>query len=538
MNKEIFIEKSINKHGKRYNYDNVPSIVKVKQKVEVICKEHGPWLVTPDNHYRGRGCPLCNRNFSNSEIFKKLAIEKYGDLDDYSKVDYKNAHTNIIVICKKHGEYEISPTHYLNRGRCPKCKKENDDISYDTNSFIKKAKSVHGNKYDYSLTVYNGSKSQVKIICGTHGVFRQKASSHLEGRGCCKCAIDRLKTTKDDFVCKAVLIHGNKYDYSQCQLLGDSKVKLCCKDHGEFTQYIQNHLKGCGCPSCPTLVSKPQQEIIDFIESLGIKIIANYRKFKYEIDIFVKDYNLAIEYHGLYWHSYGENETKKQRYYHYNKKDFFQKKNINLIQIFENEWRDKKDIIKSKIKYLLGKCENKLFARRCLISKVNSSDFNNFVEKNHLQGELCTKIKIGLFYNDDLVSVMGFNRHSKYDHVCTRFCSKVDTVIIGGASKLFKYFINNYCNYNDTILSYADRRYSNGTLYRNLGFKIVGVTKPNYWYTDKKNLFNRMQFQKYKLSNKLKLFDESITEAQNMFMNMYRRIWDAGNWKCVYIREK
>ena len=251
----------------------------------------------------------------------------------------------------------------------------------------------------------------------------------------------------------------------------------------------------------------------------------------YELDVFIPSLNLAIEYHGLYYHSHNYIETKEEKYKHFLKADICGKNDVKLIQIFEDEWLFKKDLIKSILKSKLGIIKNKIYARNCNIVELSNNDFNKFCNDNHVQGYLNSKIKLGLVYLDKIVSVIGFNKKNEI-YECTRFCNLQNTVVIGGASKLFFYFKKRYNP--KIIITFADRRYSNGELYQKLGFKLIGITNPGYFYIKNLNRYNRTLFQKHKLQNKLENFDQKLSEAQNMFNNGFRRIWDAGHYKFVY----
>jgi hypothetical protein len=131
---------------------------------------------------------------------------------------------------------------------------------------------------------------------------------------------------------------------------------------------------------------------------------------------------------------------------------------------------------------------------------------------------------------------MSFNKHPKYEWEITRFANRLETIVIGGASRLFKYFMNNYDP--DQIMTYADRRYSDGNLYKKLGFELDGTTQPNYFYLMGDTIYSRQQFQKHKLEKKLAQYDSMLTESQNMFNNGYRRIWDAGHFRFIWVKDK
>ena len=194
-----------------------------------------------------------------TEEFIDKAKEVHGDKYDYSKSVYVDAKTKICIIChekdelgKEHGEFYQIPYNHLRGENCPNC---SNRTKITTEIFIARSKKVHGDKYDYSKSVYVDPKTPVQIICPEHGEFSQNPYGHMKGRGCKECSIvsgseKRTKTT-EDFIKMATLIHGNRYDYSKTEYLGtDYKLRIICREHGEFLQYPSNHLKGCGCYTC------------------------------------------------------------------------------------------------------------------------------------------------------------------------------------------------------------------------------------------------------------------------------------------------
>lgn len=249
--------------------------------------------------------------------------------------------------------------------------------------------------------------------------------------------------------------------------------------------------------------------------------IHNTRKIIYpkELDIFLPDYNLGIEYNGVYWHSFYEPD------YHQEKTLMCIEKGIKLFQIFET---DNLEIWKSMILNALGKNE-KIFARKCIIKHLESKETMEFLNENHLQGSCGSSIRLGLFYNDKLVQVMTFGKprfSKKYDFELLRFCTLRGYNVVGGASKLFKFFKDNY---KGSVVSYCNLRYSNGDLYKKLGFTQVSLNKPSYFYVKNYEVLTRYQCQKHKLKNLLESFDPSLTESENMQNNGYLKIYDAGS---------
>ena len=283
----------------------------------------------------------------------------------------------------------------------------------------------------------------------------------------------------------------------------------------------------CGCRK---YISNKEKEIVNWLKQTNIKVIENDKSqiTPLELDIYLPDYNIAIEFDGLYWHS----ELFKDRNYHLNKTNLCKEKGIQLIHIFENEWDNKQEIVKSIILAKLGIFNQRIMARECEMMELTNEEYNNFVELNHIQGYVPAKYRVGLFYNNELVQICSFgkSRFKKDEIELLRHCSKLNTQIIGGFSKLLNYFIKKYKTKN--LVSYVDRRYFDGNGYKN--WKLIEQTKSNYWYIKNGILESRMKYQKHKLNRLLKNFDSNLSEWENMVNNGFFRIWDCGNLKFKY----
>ena len=311
----------------------------------------------------------------------------------------------------------------------------------------------------------------------------------------------------------------------------------CLKCNNEFMSNGTNSQKII-CYNCDNSKSLPEFEIEDWLKSLNknLNIKRNVwftfkNKTRREIDILVND-KIAIFYHGLYWHSniYKNNNSHKEIH------QLFTKREYTPIQIFENEWINKQDIVKSIILSKLNINQTKIYARKTVIKEINNKLYQLFLEENHIQGHTSSKIKLGMFLDDKLISVIGIgkSRFKKDETEIIRYCSLLNTQIIGGLAKFLSYIKNNY-NF-ENIISYIDLRYFDGSSYLNNGFELESITKPNYYYFKKSgneryNLLNRIQFQKHKLKTKLNKFDYNLTESENMLINDYLKIFDAGNYK-------
>jgi len=281
-------------------------------------------------------------------------------------------------------------------------------------------------------------------------------------------------------------------------------------------------------------VSNFELELLDFLKlNYNGKIIQSNRTILdgLELDIYLPEYKLGIEFNGLYWHS----ELFKNKEYHLNKTLECKKRYIELLHIFEDDWMFKQDIIKSIIKNKLNLIQNKIYARKCVVKEIKSNIARSFLDNNHIQGFSKSSYKLGLYYNNDLVSLMTFGyRHtnSKKEFELIRFCNKINLNVIGAASKLFKYFLNNYKIDERYILSYADISLFNGNMYNKLNFKEIHLTKPNYFWIVDGVKHHRFKYNKQKLIKDG--FDSNKTEVQIMHELNYYRIYGCGQVRYEY----
>lgn len=281
--------------------------------------------------------------------------------------------------------------------------------------------------------------------------------------------------------------------------------------------------------------SSAEASISEFLTSLNIKFKKRSRSIipPLELDFFLPDYNLAIEYCGLYWHGEGYGRDKT---YHINKLNQCINKGIKLITIFEDEWINKIDICKNRLKSILKKSIKGAGARQLTISEINPKITAEFLEKHHIQGKAQSTWRLGAFLNNKLVSVMTFTPSRKSlgssgnEIELVRFSTDGKSYP-GIASKMFKYFINTYNPV--TVISYCDRRWSDGNLYQVLNFKEIAKTNPNYWYFKSQKRFHRFNFRKSTLTT-LHNYSLEKTEREIMIENNYDIIWDCGNFKFIW----
>jgi hypothetical protein len=343
------------------------------------------------------------------------------------------------------------------------------------------------------------------------------------------------KYNNEFYCCSEEFINTTKIgnDDRHIKYLGNSIHLFNCdngKDHtfeiniDNYYNRIKNNTPLCTvCNPIGDLSSIKEKQLLEFLKSVySGEIIHSYRD-GLEIDIYLPDLNLGFEFNGLYWHS----EEYRDKDYHLNKTNYFKNKSIRLFHIWEDDWSFNRLIVESQIKSLLGVNE-KIFARKCVVKELNN--VSDFLNTNHIQGVDRSVKKIGLIYNGELVSVMTFNKlegrkkMNDGEYNLSRFCNKLNTNVVGGASKLLSYFETN----NDVkkIISYADKDWSIGNLYYILGFEKVYETKPDYKYIIGQV---RKHKQNFKKSN-LKL-SENITESSYMKKKGYNKIFDCGKIK-------
>lgn len=295
------------------------------------------------------------------------------------------------------------------------------------------------------------------------------------------------------------------------------------------------------CSSCyPPQAKFAENEIFEFLKPFGFEIIRNTRKIisPLELDFYIPELNLAIEYNGLYWHQHTPTSNFK---YHYNKTAMCREKGIRLVHIFEDEWILKRDIVKSRLANIIDPKTNIItYARTCKIIEISMSAKNKFLKTNHLQQDDKSAIFYGLeSKNGELLAVMTFGKprfSQKYEYELIRFCTKLGNIVVGGASRLFNHFKTHH-NPN-SVITYADLRWSDfkNNLYDKLGFCYSHKSNPNFWYFKKIERVSRYSFQKHKLAKIFDDFDATQTADENITRNGYSKIYDCGNLVYVWSR--
>lgn len=473
---------------------------------------------------------------------KSKCLEKYG-VDNCLKSDIVRQKIKSKCLEKYGVDNYMSTDEFRSKSRDTQLEKYGCMYT-QTEDFKNKLITLNNTKYDCDWSLQDASiRNKIKNTClekyGVDNIL--KLDSY------------RQKNIKQKITKTYEILNNSEYFkplFTIKEFLNDSYGELEWKCLKCGKTFKSKRSKTCSCYSdlyvkCPICypsdnTSIAERKITEIIRKKYSDIVVGSRMIipPKELDIYIPQLKLAIEYNGLYWHC--NHMLNNDRKYHLNKTEDCLKKDIQLIHIFEDEWDFKRDIVISRIKNLIGLWDNVVYARKCIIKELDNKTKSDFLNTNHIQGDCASKYNYGLYYNDELVSIMTFGSYRKSmgrdvvnnEYELLRFCNKLNYHIPGGASKLFKHFIK--CLNPSKIISYADRRWSKGNLYEKLGFKFVKYTDPNYWYIIHGYRKHRFGYRKNVLKQKLKNYDENLTEYQNMLNNGYDCIYDCGNMLFEY----
>jgi len=336
---------------------------------------------------------------------------------------------------------------------------------------------------------------------------------------------------RDRFVAEAHAVHGERYDYGGVEYYGfRTKISITCKLHGPFVQLPGHHIYFAnGCPACAAerTVSRGEVELAEWVGGLGYGVLRNDRAALggAELDVYLPDRGVAIEYHGLYWHSHAARETAPQRYRHHFKATLADRAGITLLQFYDYEWQQQPYLVQSVIRSKLGMTA-RVGARKLSPGGLSEAEAEAFFGRNHLQGHRPAASYYALWDGDGPAAALSLCARGA-GHELIRFASRAGVTVVGGLSRLLHRARRGGVT---RLFTYADRRYSTCGGYLACGFRRTGLTAPGYRYTKGGVVYSRQRFQKHKLRALLPEFDPALSESENMFLAGYRRVWDAGHY--------
>jgi hypothetical protein len=414
----------------------------------------------------------------------------------------------------------ISPR-FTSIGKCMACAREDTMKAYvyttarrraydNHEGFVLAAMKIHGGYYEYPDTGYINAHTPMEITCRKHGVFMMSPTNHMQGKGCKACGIinrvaKQIKSV-DMFIEEATKIWEGKFDYSRVEYKGaKSPVKLICKEHLEvsISQTPTNHLSKLEpCTKCNHMKSAPEREVAEFLAQYTVVEQHNRSIIKpKEIDIWLPEFAIGIEYHGLYAH-----RTESVGNLHREKYELAKKAGIRLVQIFDDEWANKKELVKNRLLAFIGKSEV-YNARSLVLKRILMSEARPFLVATHIQGAGVSSRNYGLYEDDKLVAVATFGKSRsgamlgamvEGEWEVSRYASIGR--VRGGFSKMLKQFIAD--EQPRRIISYCDLRYGTGGLYKAVGFILHSITEPDYWWVPKGRIERvpRYTVQKHKVA--------------------------------------
>lgn len=459
-----------------YGYNEYCSIKCVSQSKEVREKV----LKTCEERYG-------DAHYNNREKHKKTCLEKYGVDNPFASEECKQKIKNTLI--ERYGvEYAQQST------QIQETRRKNSLEKYGVDHHMKvddiRSKILKSNRL-------NVIESHEFLIGYTE-----------DGHWICKCPHEHCHKCKDRFY----IIPTDNY-YARLQ----HQIEPCTNLH----PLKWGRKNG-------TLLEKFIRNILD---EYHIEYIVNDRSIlkDLELDVYIPSQKIAIECNGIFWHSQQHHKPIK---YHIDKYSRCKEQGIQLLTFWEDQIKLQPDIVKSILLSKLNIYQQRIYARKCTVRQISSTECADFLRSNHIQGRTNSTIRLGLYYDDVLVSMMTFTKKKDNSYELSRFCNQIYTTVIGGASKLLKHFIQNY---NPTkIISFASNDISNGQLYKKLGFESDGQITLSYWYIHKKDLnrYHRSNFSK----NRLEILGYNIEgKSESDIMNElpYWKIYDCGHVKYV-----
>ncbi len=500
-------------------------------------------------------CPEC-KNLKKSEKYKKIRkIKCYNCVEIFESFEFKSNLLTPCPHCKEKGFNRIysEEKRKVTLNKTKKTCLKNlgvDNVSKSPKIKNQKIEScLENHNVEFPSQVKHYKEKSRKTCLKNLGVDHPSKSKKIQKKS------QKTFIKKYFLKVKKVLIN-LKLEFIDKEFFNISFLHnwKCLKCNNVFkTSFFNIKFNIYKCPTCYPRNAGPsyqELEILEFIKFLNITddIQSSNRKIikPLELDIYIPDKKLAIEFNGLHWHSeefmsrdINEKHSYTPQTYHLYKTEKCLEKGIQLIHIFEDEWIFKQDIVKSRLKQILGsKARIRIHARKCIIKEISPKIKNEFLEKFHIQGPDSSRIKLGAFYEEDLISVMTFSKGNiskgskNIEGVweLNRFCSDSNFHIPGIAGKLLSHFKKNY-DWKE-IFSYADRRWSQGNLYYKLGFELLSISRPNYWYLKDSRRIHRFTLRKRPDEPK------DISERILRLNEGYGTIWDCGSLKFKLLNKK
>jgi hypothetical protein len=542
--KKCSSEKNRRKIYDKYGVNNISMIPEIREKI--ISTNKSKW-----------GSESYFSSEKGKEEIKNIFIDRYG-VDNPQKVDVIKSKTKKTNLEKYGVEFALSSPDVRDRIKKTNLEKYGVEFPSQSKDILDKILSTNRERYGgnsplSSPEIFN--KSKLTLI-SNYNVDSPLKSDIIKDRvKKTNMSVRGVEWPTQSEEVREVLKENNWIKYgsdsiSQSDLF--RKENYGISNHPNYLRYVDNRVSLFRCdlnkdhdfqihydnyhkrslqkiPLCTVcnpiseLSSIKEKELLEYIRSVYVgEVIQSYRD-GLEIDIYLPELKIGFEFNGIYWHS----EQWREKTYHLDKTEFFSKRGIRIVHIWEDDWTDRRRIVESMITNLFNS-SSAIFARKCQVRQIGVADARDFLNGNHIQGFVNSVVKIGLYYENELVSVMSFDNFEGRKKMedggwnLSRFCNIVGFNVVGGASKLLKYFIKKYGP--SRIVSYADRDWSVGKLYDTLGFVRVGEGRPDYKYVLDGKRVHKSRFRKSNLRT-------DLSESKYVEKNKINKIWDCGKIK-------
>ena len=520
----------------KLTYEKVEQIV-LSRNYSLVSKEYGgynsPLIVTcPKGHlwtttlniFNAANCKACSKTASFSLQFVTEEFNKKGY--KLLSTKYEGCFKKLDVICPNGHNYSVSFNNFYNHGSiCSTCSRKRKPIFDEVFECFKKQ------GYTLLTITYDNCDQKLETICPNGHPYSVNFYKFFHvGTRCTECSGHKkheLSYVKEVVEKEGYSLLSTQYENAMAHI-----ELICPKNHLYTVSFHSFKDNGTRCPICGCDgTSKEEKGLCDFIKTLIPEIKENTKKiiYPFELDIYISDLNLAIEYNGLYWHS----EEYKNRKYHINKQKMCNNKDIRLISIFGDEWLERQEQVKGYLKSVLGKNEIKLFARKADLKEVSKKEARDFLETYHIQGSTNFEIAFGLYFNNELMAVVTGGSHHRQGHdnifILNRLAFKSNVSIAGGSSRLLKHLIE-YAKEKgfQKLLSWSDNRFSEGRVYGSIGFVLEDEHGPDYSYVNGRTRISKQSCSKKLLIKKGAKGTMTNTEKELALTLGLVRIWDCG----------
>lgn len=556
------------KYGDKYDFSKF-RYLGATTKSEVVCRDHGSVFTSPTYILAGAICPRCSRESAGKskrlgwDVFVKKAQHAHNNKYEYPEQEYVGNKAKVRIICKKHGEFWQKPNSHMYGKGCYECandlkRERNKAVSNMVKEDLLNRLGPVNPLWTYDLSTYKGMAKNMRAICSEHGDFWSQPNNILYNRGCPECGKEKhakfsmsRQLTTEEWISKAKQVHGNKYSYKDTVYLGaDIKTKVTCLKHGPFFTTNDHIHQETGCPQCANSLSRGELEVFNFV---SIFVAAEQRDRKVirplELDIYMPENSLAIEYCGEFWHSHGSaDEERQNRRKHIHKYELCKAQGIRLLTIYESEWKDRNYAVRRLIRNALGKSKGRLMARKCELKKVTAQKAKEFYDKYHPQGGDGNGEHYALMWKGKMVAcmrfVLGANDRgagaTNRSWTLSRYATRI--TVSGAASRLFRAFLDEHKPLK--VKSFSDNRYFSGDMYERLGFVLEEEIDTDYQVWSKKlGLRPKSHYQRRLIPQRLKdheindNFDPETdprAEAEMTYLMGARRIYDCGKKRWLW----